>query len=198
VAVVSWRTGNTLVEWRFDVGSAHNLYGTAEEALGFRYGQPTVSEMTANPDTRKEKRALLAKAGSERIAVKGKATVLVVDDDPSVLSALARLIRASGYRVRPFSRPDLLLMNQIPRRNACVVADIFLSEMNGIELCDTLARCGTELPYILITGRNDATALRLSEKSRALAVLFKPVDEVPLLKLIARAVAISKGNARKK
>jgi FixJ family two-component response regulator len=122
----------------------------------------------------------------------------VVDDDPSILSALARLIRTAGYRVRAFSRPELMLVSQIPRRNACVIADIFLPEMNGIELCNALACAGVELPYILVTGRNDAAALRLIEKSRPLAVLFKPIDEVPLLKAIARAVAMSLGEPRKK
>jgi FixJ family two-component response regulator len=118
--------------------------------------------------------------------------VLLVDDDPSVLGALARLIRTAGYRARVFSRPGTLLVSRIPRRNACVVADIFLPDMNGVELCDALLRGGVELPCILITGRNDAAALRLIEKSHALTVLFKPVDEVPLLSAISRAVAISR------
>jgi FixJ family two-component response regulator len=122
---------------------------------------------------------------------------LLVDDDPSVLGALARLIRTAGYRARVFSRPQLLLVSRIPRRNACVVADIFLPEMNGVELCDALVRAGVELPYILITGRNDAAARRLVEKSHPLAVLFKPIDEVPLLAAISRAVAMSQGGPRR-
>jgi FixJ family two-component response regulator len=122
--------------------------------------------------------------------------VLLVDDDPSVLGALARLVRTAGYRARVFTRPNLLLVSRIPRRNACVVADIFLPEMNGVDLCAALSRSGVELPCILITGRNDAATHRLIERSGALAVLFKPVDEVPLLEAISRAVALSKVSTR--
>jgi FixJ family two-component response regulator len=156
------------------------------------------SEMPANSlrEAAKDKRTPVS--GSRRATVRARATVLLVDDDPSVLGALARLIRTAGYRARAFSRPNLLLVSRIPRHNACVVADIFLPEMNGVELCDTLLRGGVELPYILITGRNDAATLRLIEKSQALAVLFKPIDEVPLLKAISRAVAISRGGTRRR
>jgi FixJ family two-component response regulator len=154
-------------------------------------------EVTANSLRRSDKHKRTVGSGSRSAAARTRATVLLVDDDPSVQSALARLIRTAGYRARVFSRPDLLLVSRIPRRNACVVADIFLPEMNGVDLCNELLRGGVELPYILITGRNDAAALRLIEKSRALAVLFKPVDEVPLLRAISRAVAMSRVGTRR-
>jgi FixJ family two-component response regulator len=150
--------------------------------------------VTASSLSRPEKQKRIAKSGSRKTPAGPRATVLVVDDDPSVLGALARLIRTAGYRARVFSRPDLLLVSRIPRRNACVVADILLPEMNGVELCDALSRAGVELPYILITGRNDAATLRLIEKSHALAVLYKPFDEVPLLDAVACAVASSKSS----
>ncbi len=167
------------------------------------YGLLTTFTVTATTGIAKVKRRRGLTTGpkgfsSIKKAAKGKATVVVIDDDASVLGALSRLIRAAGYRVRAFSRPDLALISRIPRHNACVIADIFLPEMNGVELCNALARAGTELPYILITGRTDAAAHRLIEKSRALAVLFKPVDEVPLLKAISRAVAMSRENPIRK
>lgn len=138
------------------------------------------------------RRKRVATGKSRKTASPAKATVLLVDDDPSVLGAMARLIRTAGYRARAFSRPESLLGSTVPRRNACVIADVYLPEMNGVELCDALCRAGIELPYILITGRNDAATRSLVEKSHALAVLFKPIDEVPLLAAISRAVAISK------
>jgi FixJ family two-component response regulator len=155
------------------------------------------SEVTGNTLRRLAKHKRTAPSGSRRATARARATVLLVDDDPSVLGALARLIRTAGYRARVFSRPDSMLVSRLPRHNACVVADIFLPEMNGVELCDALLRGGVELPYILITGRNDAAALQLIEKSHALAVLFKPVDEVPLLKAISRAVAMSRVGTRR-
>ena len=67
------------------------------------------------------------------------ATVVVVDDDPSVLRALSRLIQAAGFRVLTFDRPSALLASALPRVNACMVVDINLPEMAGSELCSALA-----------------------------------------------------------
>ena len=119
------------------------------------------------------------------------ATVLVVDDDPSVLRSLKRLISASGFQVQTFSRPSELLASETPRSNACMVVDIDLPEMNGIEMCDVLKRSGRGLPAILITGRTDTKTRSLAAQSDAVAVLFKPFDEEPLLEAIARALALS-------
>src|ERR1700737_658125 len=70
------------------------------------------------------------------------ATILVVDDDPSVLSALARLIRAAGFHVKAFDRPSALLASEVPTTKACMIVDVHLPEMNGIELCKALAGSG--------------------------------------------------------
>jgi FixJ family two-component response regulator len=114
--------------------------------------------------------------------------VLVVDDDPSALGAIVRLIRSAGFKVRGFSHPNALLNERLPPGNICLVADIYLPEMNGIELCHTLAASGRVLPTILITGRNDEMTRRLVESSEAITVLYKPIDEVPLLDAISRCL----------
>lgn len=120
------------------------------------------------------------------------ATVLVVDDDSSVLSALARLIRAAGFLVRTFDRPSALLASEMPITNACMLVDVHLPEMSGIDLCKALAASGRNLPAIMITGRTDTETLRLLEHVRPGMVLFKPVDELVLLEAIERAVTLSK------
>jgi CheY-like chemotaxis protein len=120
-------------------------------------------------------------------------TVLVVDDDVSALSAIARLIRSAGFKVKEFSHPKALLREELPSRNACLVADIYLPEMNGVELCNALAVTGHALPTILITGRDDETTRRLCEDLGAIAVLFKPIDEVPLLAAISQCLTLSAG-----
>jgi FixJ family two-component response regulator len=107
------------------------------------------------------------------------ATVVVVNDDPSVLRALSRLIQAAGFRVLTFDRPSALLASAIPRANACMVVDINRPEMSGSELCSVLAASGHGLPAILITGRNDLATQRLIAKAQVVASLFKPVDERP-------------------
>ena len=119
------------------------------------------------------------------------ATVVVVDDDPSVLRALTRLIQAAGFRVLSFDRPSALLVSAIPKANACLVVDINLPEMSGTELCSALAASGRGLPVVLITGSDDSTTHRLIEKAHPVAALFKPVDERALFDAIARALARS-------
>lgn len=126
------------------------------------------------------------------------ATVLVVDDDPSVLPALARLIRAAGLLARTFDRPSALLASKMPKINACMLVDIHLPEMNGIELCRTLAKSGRGLPAILITGRTDAETQHLMEEAFPVATLVKPVDEQALLEAVDRALALSKGPAKRR
>ena len=117
--------------------------------------------------------------------------VLIVDDDPSVLRSLNRLVSASGFLVRTFGKPSELLASVIPGSNACLVVDINLPEMTGIEMCDALRASGRGLPAILITGRTDTRTRSLAEQSDAVAVLFKPFDEAPLLEAIGRALALS-------
>jgi two-component system response regulator FixJ len=118
------------------------------------------------------------------------ATVLVVDDDPSVLRSLNRLISASGFHVKSFGKPSELLASKIPKSNACMLVDIDLPEMTGIEMCEVLKGSGRGLPTILITGRTDARIRQLAAQSDAVAVLFKPFEEELLLDAIARAIAL--------
>jgi two-component system response regulator FixJ len=119
------------------------------------------------------------------------ATVLVVDDDPSVLRSLKRLLSASGFRVTTFGGPSELLASETPRSNACMIVDIDMPEMNGIEMCEVLKGSGRGLPTILITGKTDARTRSLAAQSDAVAVLFKPFEEEPLLEAIGRAIALS-------
>jgi FixJ family two-component response regulator len=119
------------------------------------------------------------------------ATVIVVDDDPSVLRALARLIGAAGFRVLTFDRPSALLASQMPKSNACMIIDLNLPEMNGSQLCHALAASGRALPAVLITGRNDSTTRRLIADAHPVAALYKPVDERSLFEAIARALALA-------
>jgi FixJ family two-component response regulator len=116
--------------------------------------------------------------------------VLVVDDDPSILRSLKRLISASGFEVKTFGKPSELLASDTPAAKACMVVDIDMPEMNGIEMCEVLKSSGRGLPTILVTGRTDTRTRSLAAQSDAVAVLFKPFDEEPLLDAIARALAL--------
>lgn len=126
--------------------------------------------------------------------LKKMATVVLVDDDPSVLSAMARLLRVAGFRVLTFSDPSAVIAATIPSAEACLVVDINLPGMNGLELCAALTASGRGLPFILITGRGDAKTLHLAQSAQAVAILLKPVDEDPLLKAIVQGIALSKSH----
>ena len=147
-----------------------------------------------NAAVRPERASKTAKSKVRATKVVGTispATVLVVDDDPSVLRSLKRLLSASGFRVTTFARPSELLASETPRTNACMVVDIDMPEMNGIEMCEVLKGSGRGLPTILITGKSDARTRSLAAQSEAVAVLFKPFEEDPLLDAIASALALS-------
>ncbi len=118
----------------------------------------------------------------------GRPTVLVIDDDVSVLNALARLVRFAGHDVRTFTRPTALLADDLPAANACMIVDVNLPEMNGAELCEELARSGRHLPVIFITGGDDAATKALTQHVPAIAVLFKPFEGSLLLRAISRAL----------
>lgn len=144
----------------------------------------------ARPE-RTYKRAKSRAREREVVQATSPPTVLVVDDDPSMLRSLKRLVSAFGFEVKTFGGPSELLASGTPRSNACMVVDLDMPEMNGIEMCEVLKRSGRGLPTILITGRTDARTRSLATQSDAVAVLFKPFDEEPLLDAIGRAIALS-------
>jgi len=118
-------------------------------------------------------------------------TVFVVDDDSSILRALGRLIRSTGFEAKTFDRPGRLLSAEIPKSNACLLLDVYLPGMNGVELYEALAASGRGLPVIMITGRDDPQTRDLVQRVHAVAVLLKPFDEDVLLDAISRALARS-------
>jgi len=122
--------------------------------------------------------------------IQARQAVLVVDDDSAELRALARLIRADGFEALTFARPELVLKSEIPKSNACLLLDVHMPEMNGVELYKALCASGHCLPLIMMTGRNDAQTRTLLEEVNPVAVLFKPFDEDLLLDAIGRALSL--------
>jgi FixJ family two-component response regulator len=116
---------------------------------------------------------------------------VIVEDDPSVLRSLRRLVRSAGFIVRTFASPGALLDSKIPKVDACLVVDVNLPEMNGVELCEVLAASGRGLPVVLITGQSDSATNRLISQARAVAVLHKPFAAALLLDAISTALSTS-------
>jgi FixJ family two-component response regulator len=124
-----------------------------------------------------------------------KPVVIVIDDDPSILRALRRLISGAGFDVRSFDRPSVLLESELPTSEACLVVDIHLPEMNGVELCATLVASGCNLPVILITAHADEETRRLAFSAHPVALLTKPFGRDLLVNTIETALEREKTSA---
>ena len=118
-----------------------------------------------------------------------KPIVILVEDDNSVLRALARLIESAGFEVRPFDRPSALSLTDIPKDNACLVFDVHLPEMSGVALYQKLAAAGCRLPLILITAHADPATNSLTESANSVAVLTKPFSRESLLAALRKGLA---------
>jgi len=117
-----------------------------------------------------------------------KPTIIVVDDDASILRALRRLLSGAGFDVRIFDRPSTLLKSDLPKAGACLVVDVHLPEMNGVELCATLAASGCRLPVILITAHTDEETRTLADDAHPVALLIKPFGRELLVSSIQNAL----------
>jgi DNA-binding NtrC family response regulator len=119
-------------------------------------------------------------------------SVHVVDDDVSVREALGSLIRSAGWRVETFaSAPEFLATsrNKIPN---CLVLDVQLPGLSGLDLQQELAKDNLQIPIVFITGHGDIPMTVRALKAGATDFLTKPVDDEALLEAIREAVARSK------
>jgi FixJ family two-component response regulator len=119
-------------------------------------------------------------------------TVVVVDDDSHVLRAVERLIRSAGFDALTFESAELLVAAEVPKTITCLLLDVHMPGMNGVELFERLAADGRSAPVIMMTGRSDAQTQHLLQRVNASAVLFKPFDEDLLLDAVSGAFALSR------
>jgi len=115
-----------------------------------------------------------------------KTSVVLVDDDVPFLRALRRLIGLAGFRAMAFNRPEDVLRARLPKRRGCIVLDLFMPEMDAVELFQRLRAAGNQLPVILITGRQDDHSQSLLNQIDHIALLYKPFAISELLQAIAR------------
>src|SRR3954468_13005315 len=115
--------------------------------------------------------------------------VVVVDDDPSIRKALARLLRSASLEVEGFGSAGDLRARNASLRPACLVIDVHLPDMNGISLLRQLVAAEPGRPVVMITGDRDPELGRQALQQGAAAVLVKPLDEERLLDEIRRALA---------
>ncbi len=115
-------------------------------------------------------------------------TIFVVDDDPAVLKGLSRLLRAARLDVVTFNSPQEFLERTDPRTPDCLVLDVAMPGMSGLELQAALITKGSTVPIIFLTGNGDTAMSLLAMKRGAVAFLTKPVNDDDLLKAVRLAL----------
>lgn len=115
-------------------------------------------------------------------------TIYVVDDDPDVRDSLKILLEFSNFNVRIFDSAVKFLATDLRHINGCLVVDIRMPDMDGLELQDELVRRGIELPAIVITGHGDIPLAVRAMRAGAADFLEKPFREEALLESIRRAI----------
>ncbi|MDB6087147.1 MAG: Two-component response regulator [Gammaproteobacteria bacterium] len=114
--------------------------------------------------------------------------VCVVDDDDSFRAALSRLLVSAGFCVAAFASADAFLTAQRPAAAACLVLDVELPGLGGLDLQRALIQTGAVLPIIFLTGRGDIPMSVRAMKAGAAEFLTKPFRQQALLEAVGQAV----------
>jgi len=115
--------------------------------------------------------------------------VYVVDDDPSVRGALARLLRSAGLETREFGSGDEFIDAAVGWRRACVVAESVMPSGAGIALPRRLAVTGHDIPVILLTAEADGKSRAAARSAGAFSLFRKPVDGEALIDAVEWALS---------
>jgi FixJ family two-component response regulator len=114
--------------------------------------------------------------------------VAVVDDDVSVRRALKRLLESAEFRVITYVSAAEFLSTGVSSAPDCVVLDIHLGGMSGLELLAQLRESGYDVPVLLITAHDDAQTREAAARARCTGYLRKPIDAKVLLEEVATAM----------
>ena len=119
-----------------------------------------------------------------------KGTVYVVDDDEAVRDSLQWLLEGKDYRVRCFDSAESFLARFDPREVACLIADIRMDGMSGLELQDKLLERKSPLPIVFITGHGDVPMAVSALKKGAADFIEKPFNDTDMLRLIRQCLTL--------
>jgi len=122
-------------------------------------------------------------------ALKSQRIVAIVDDDPGMLIALSNLLVAHGFRTSVFSSAEDWLDHGVDVAADCMLLDIHLSGMSGIELQQRLRASGSTLPIIFMTARDDEVTRAGALQTDCVSFLSKPFPAAELIKAIESAAA---------
>jgi FixJ family two-component response regulator len=118
------------------------------------------------------------------------ATVFVVDDDPDVRRALTRLLRAANFAVSPYGSAREFLAAHDPEAPGCLVLDVSMPGMNGLDLQQSLRAAGSERPIIFLTGSGDIPTSACAMQSGAVTFLTKPASDFELFEAVTEALRV--------
>jgi len=115
-------------------------------------------------------------------------TVYLVDDDPAILKALARLLRLEGYQTKTFSSGREFMNTYKPDGNGCLVLDLSMPEITGVEVQQWLADSSDPLPILFLTAQDNIPEQVRTSMKRVAGILKKPVSCSELVKAIEDAL----------
>jgi len=115
-------------------------------------------------------------------------TVYIVDDQPAVCHALSEMLSVLGYQIETFGSASAFLRSNAHANAGCLIADVRMPGMDGIELMHELGRRGSKLPVILISGHADVPMAVAAIKAGAEDFIEKPVDDAQLVAAINRCL----------
>lgn len=118
--------------------------------------------------------------------------VFIVDDDPSICESLCDLIESAGLSTRQFPSAEAFLQIRSPDLAGCLLLDVRLPGMSGMELQGTLVKAGLTLPIIIMTAHGDIPMVRNALKAGAIEFLTKPFQDDELLQAIDTAFAFDR------
>ena len=126
-----------------------------------------------------------------------KFTVYLVDDDPGVLKALSRQLRARGYEVKPYFSPQLFLEEHDVAVPGCAILDVSMPGLDGLQLQRALtATGGSHRPVVFVTGKGDIPTSVRAMKAGAIDFLTKPVNDKDLFEAVSSAEALDAKSRR--
>ncbi len=137
-----------------------------------------------------------ARAGHDRGLAKGRqSVVLVVDDDAAMRAAMSNLFRSVGYPVETFSSAQEFLQSKLPDLPSCLVLDVRMPGLSGLDLQAELAKANIRVPIIFVTGHGDIPMSVRAMKAGAVDFLQKPFRDQDMLDAVA--VALERDHKRR-
>ena len=115
-------------------------------------------------------------------------TVYLLDDEPGMVKAVTRLLRARGFEVQGFTTPSSFLDAYRPGSDSCLVLDVAMPELDGLHLQRRLTHDGILLPIVFLTGHGDIPMSVRAMKAGAVDFLTKPVKDTDLLRAVRAAL----------